>query len=193
MTRPALFFDRDGVLNRNVHYADSGEWESPRSFDDLAVFDDVPESLARLAAADWLLILVSNQPSHAKGKTSLENLQAVHAALEAVLKSKGVSLDAAYYCHHHPEGTVATYAGPCPCRKPSPHFLNKAAVAFDLDLAHCWIVGDRDTDIACGRAAGVRTIKVPGDDPTPRPETTQPDFRAADLAGAADIILGITG
>jgi len=184
-----VFLDRDGILNRNVYYADSGEWESPRSAADLCVDDEVPPALARLAAVGYRLILVSNQPSFAKGKTSLDNLKDVHHALLGILRRHGVELAEAYYCYHHPEGTVPGYIGPCECRKPSPYFLRTAAANFGFDLARCWMVGDRDTDIACGKEAGVRTIKVKSDDPTPRPEPTHPSYSAADLAEAVDIIL----
>jgi D-glycero-D-manno-heptose 1,7-bisphosphate phosphatase len=140
--RPALFLDRDGVLNELVWYGDTREWESPRVPEDLRLLPGAAEAAAALVAAGWPLFLVSNQPSFAKGKTTLEALKAVHVRLQEELARAGGFLEEAYYCYHHPQGKVPGYAGPCPCRKPSPHFLLEAARAHRLDLGRSWMVGD---------------------------------------------------
>ena len=74
-------------------------------------------------------------------------------------------------------------SGPCDCRKPSPYFLNRARDAHELDMAQSWMVGDRDTDIECGRAAGTRTVFVGENGPA------SADHAAADLMQAGEIIL----
>ena len=157
----AVFLDRDGVLCDLVYYASSGEYESPRVVGDLRVRAGAPPLLATLRGLGWRLFLVSNQPSHAKGKTTMDSLRTVHARLEAVLAEGGARLDESFYCYHHPEAVVADLRGRCPCRKPSPHFLLEAARRWNLDLAASWMVGDQDVDIACGRAAGCRTMLIP--------------------------------
>jgi D-glycero-D-manno-heptose 1,7-bisphosphate phosphatase len=151
----AVFLDRDGVLNRNVFYADTQAWESPRTADQVRLTDGIANALHQLRAAGYLLILVSNQPNAAKGKCTREELDRVHARVTALLLSEGISLDAHFLCFHHPD-----FTGPCPCRKPSPYFLFQAAAQFQIDLKQCWMIGDRASDVACGRTAGTATIWV---------------------------------
>ncbi len=158
----AIFLDRDGLLNELVFYRDCGEWESPRVPEDLRLRPGAVDLIRGLSGAGWPLFLVSNQPSAAKGKTTLAALKAVQASfLEALSPSGFVET---YYCYHHPEAVLPALRGPCPCRKPSPYFLQLAATRHGLDLASCWMVGDQDMDIACGLAAGCGTMLVPNPD-----------------------------
>jgi D-glycero-D-manno-heptose 1,7-bisphosphate phosphatase len=190
MTAPAVFLDRDGVINANIYNPQTGDYESPHRPEDFHLVDGVLPALARLRDAGFQLFLVSNQPSYAKGKTSLAQIEATHARLADALSAAGIAFAAFYYCYHHPEGTVPGYSGPCQCRKPAPFFLFKARDEFPLVLEKSWMVGDRATDIECGRAAGVRTIRVTEDHPAERsPDEIKADFEARDLAHAADIIL----
>jgi D-glycero-D-manno-heptose 1,7-bisphosphate phosphatase len=184
----AIFLDRDGLLNELVFYADTGEWESPRVVADLRLRPGAVEFVAGLKALGLPLFLVSNQPSAAKGKTSLEDLGRVHERL--VLGLPAGAFREAFYCHHHPEAVVPELRGPCPCRKPSPHFLRTAADQHDLDLARCWMVGDQDMDIACGRAAGCRTLLVPNPDSATKRGRETPDQVCDDLAQALRLIAG---
>ena len=98
----------------------------------------------------------------------------------------GISFDVFYYCLHHPGGVIPEYSGRYECRKPSPYFLLQAKTRFDLDLANSWMIGDTEIDILCGRAAGVRTIRVAADHRVPEPSPpTVADRTARDLADAA--------
>jgi D-glycero-D-manno-heptose 1,7-bisphosphate phosphatase len=147
----------------------------------------------RLQAAGFRLFLVSNQPSYAKGKTTLAALEEIHCRLVEALNATGIAFSAFYYCFHHPESNVPGYGGPCACRKPSPFFLLKARDEFGLDLAGSWMVGDRVTDIECGRAAGAHTIRVAEDhSATRRDGELEAEFEALNLAHAADVILART-
>lgn len=159
--RPALFLDRDGLLNDLVFYPASGEWESPRTPADLRIVAGAGPVLRQLLEADWPLFLVSNQPSFAKGKTSLEHLHAVRQAFEEAFLREGVAFTESFYCFHHPEGVAAGYSGPCRCRKPSPFFLLQAAQEHGLDLATSWMVGDQDMDVLCARNAGCGSVLIP--------------------------------
>lgn len=176
----ALFLDRDGLLNELVFYPDTAEWESPRTPGDLVLRPGAAEWVRSLIEAGWRLFLVSNQPSAAKGKTGLRDLQAVHEALMAGL-APAVFVEV-FYCYHHPEAVVPELRGPCVCRKPSPHFLQRAAASHGLDLGSSWMIGDQDTDIACGRAAGCRTILVPNPASAPKRGREVPDQICDDLA-----------
>jgi D-glycero-D-manno-heptose 1,7-bisphosphate phosphatase len=186
----AVFVDRDGVINRNVFNAETGAYESPHRPEDFHLADGAIPALARLETAGFRLFLVSNQPSYAKGKTTLAMLEAVHGRLMDALKAARITFSAFYYCYHHPESKVPGYGGPCSCRKPSPFFLFKARDEFGIDLAQSWMIGDRVTDIECGRAAGVHTIRVAEDHPATRRADEMPaEFEVRDLAQAVDIIL----
>jgi len=194
----AVFLDRDGLLNNNVFNPVTGTYESPHRAEDFELLPGVLKGLALLQETGYRLILVSNQPSYAKGKISLAAIQAIHRRLADTLGGAAISFDAFYYCLHHPDGVIPEYSGRCECRKPSPYFLLQAKARFDLDLANSWMIGDRETDILCGRAAGVRRIRVAADRPVPEPsQPTAAERTARDLAaaasslGAADRLAGV--
>jgi D-glycero-D-manno-heptose 1,7-bisphosphate phosphatase len=186
----AVFLDRDGVLNRNDFNPATGEYESPGRPEDFEFAPGVISSLRSLREAGYHLFLVSNQPNYAKGKSRLEDLQAIHVLLATELERAGIPFAQFYYCFHHPNGIVPSYSGPCLCRKPSPYFIKKAESEFGVSLEHSWMVGDRATDIAFGQSAGVRTIRVKEDHPSIRPPGDPvPSFEADDLPHAVSLIL----
>lgn len=187
--KKAVFLDRDGVLNELVPNPSTGEYEPPHSPDDLIIFPDVIESLRILQGAQFELFLISNQPDYAKGKTTLENLQAVHAKLDRIVRSEGIQFREYYYCYHHPQGKVPEYSIECECRKPKPFFILMAAKRYSLDLSRSWMVGDRDSDIECGKAAGTKTIMIENPQSLKYRTSSQPDFTVANLIDALQIIL----
>lgn len=181
----AVFVDRDGVINRNVLNPASGKYEAPLTAADFALAPGALEGLRRLRKAGFLLFVVSNQPNYAKGKASLEELAAIDARMQREIAAAGVEFEGVDYCLHHPEGIVPEYSGACACRKPSPYFLLRAMRVFGLDAAESWMIGDRETDILCGQAAGVRTIRI-----SERCTGSNADFFAPNLAAAAELICG---
>ena len=190
MTR-AAFFDRDGVVNELVRDPTTGLPESPLVPGDVALRPGVPGALKRLRNAGYLLIGISNQPAAAKGSATLEQLRSVQARVEELLRAEQFEADAFRLCFHHPEGVVAELARVCDCRKPAPGMLLAAAFELDIDLTSSWMIGDTDSDVVAGTAAGCRTVLV--EDPASshkRVGDSQPDARAADLDGAAEFILG---
>jgi len=160
VTRAAVFLDRDGVLNQLVHNPATGRMESPLTPGDLQLVDGVVPALRRLQHAGYPLILVSNQPNYALGKSTLDSLSAIHARLFTELLYAGIRFSRFCYCLHHPRGVVPGFSGLCVCRKPSPWFLLRARDDFGYSLSNCWMIGDQPTDTQCGRAAGVRTIRI---------------------------------
>jgi D-glycero-D-manno-heptose 1,7-bisphosphate phosphatase len=186
--RIAIFLDRDGVLNRLVHNAATGRYESPHRAEDFEFMPGVLPALVRLQARGVSLFVVSNQPSAALGKTTLANLDRIHEKFEAGLRAAGVEMRAFYYCYHHPKGTIPPYAGPCQCRKPSPFFLREALRAFSLRAAGSWMIGDRDTDVECGRLAGCQTIAIECPESAPDRGQSQPTLAAADFPAAAHLL-----
>jgi D-glycero-D-manno-heptose 1,7-bisphosphate phosphatase len=182
--RRALFLDRDGVLNELVYYQSSREWESPRSLADLRMIEGVSEPLHLLAAAGWLLFIVTNQPSYAKGKTSQEELLEVERTIEAALP-----ITRGYVCFHHPDAVFEEWRVRCECRKPGAKSLRDAAVEFAVDLSGSWMVGDQDSDLKAGRAAGCKVALIEHPGSAHKRGTVTPDVVVRDLAELAGVLL----
>ena len=156
--RPAAFLDRDGTLNEVVPDPDSGMPESPLTVEDVRLIPGAAAAASRLADAGYALVCASNQPAAAKGKVGVDRLLAVHERVIGLLVGKGVHVEASLLCLHHPDGVVSALSRPCACRKPAPGMLLDAAAALALDLRSSWMLGDTDTDVAAGHAAGCRTV-----------------------------------
>lgn len=142
--RPAVFLDRDGVLNRVVMR--DGKAASPRSVDELQIEPEAPATLAALKAAGYLLLVVTNQPDVRRGLMSADTLDALHARL-----AEALPLDEIAACLHD-------NADACACRKPKPGLVLDLAARHGVDLRRSWLIGDQDRDIACGKAAGCNTV-----------------------------------
>jgi D-glycero-D-manno-heptose 1,7-bisphosphate phosphatase len=172
---PAVFLDRDGVLNRAV--VRDGKPYPPAHLDDLEVLPGVADALERLKAAGFALVVVTNQPDVARGRQTAEVVQAMHDRLAAVLP-----LDEFRVCWHDD-------ADDCDCRKPKPGLLTRAPL---YNLGRSFIVGDRWRDIDAGRRAGCRAailIEYGYDEGL----SAEPDVRLRSLSEAADWILSQSG
>jgi D-glycero-D-manno-heptose 1,7-bisphosphate phosphatase len=175
----ALFLDRDGVLDELAFYPSSNEWEGPRTLADVVMIDGTTEPLQRFVDAGWLLFIVTNQPSYAKGKTTMED---THAVQDAVVARLGVPITRSYLCLHHPDSIVPDLRISCECRKPGAQSLREAARDFDVDLTASWMVGDQDSDLLCGRAAGCRVALIENPRTADKRGEVEPDLRVRDLA-----------
>lgn len=141
--RRAVFLDRDGTLIENVEYL--------RDPKEVRLLPGAGEALALLQRRGFALVLVSNQSGIGRGLIHPADLDKVHRRLEECLQAYGVRLDGVYYCPHTPwEG--------CGCRKPQPGLLVQAAQQMDIDLGSSFLVGNADSDVAAGKAAGCRTV-----------------------------------
>ncbi len=190
--RPAVFLDRDGVLNEFVADPVTGKPDSPHKAEDVELIDGAGTAAARLAHAGFALICISNQPAAAKGTASIERLLDVHRRVTALLAEEGAILETSRLCWHHPDGIVPDLAVRCSCRKPEPGMLMDAARATDVDLGASWMVGDTDIDVAAGRAAGCRTVLIEYESTAhKRSSSIRPDLRAADLDDAVTKLLAL--
>ena len=154
----AVFLDRDGVLNDLEYDKEEGRIGGPLSADRLKVFPYAGESVRRIKELGFMVILVSNQPGVAKQQFTRSELEKMKMKVRNELARRGGSLDAEYYCLHHPDARVKRYRLDCKCRKPKPGLLLQAASENDLDISNSFFVGDALVDVKAGKAAGCKTI-----------------------------------
>lgn len=171
--RPAVFLDRDGVLNQVI--VRDGVTHPPSNVAEFVLLPGVIEAACRLNAAGFPLVVVTNQPDVARGKQSREEVEAIHARLRQELPLLDVLT-----CYHDNDDN-------CDCRKPKPGMLVEAARHWRLDLKRSYLVGDRWSDVLAGQAVGCRTILV--ETPYSGTELCRPDRSVRDLAEAAEWIL----
>ncbi|MCZ7572107.1 MAG: HAD family hydrolase [Ardenticatenaceae bacterium] len=184
MKHRAIFLDRDGTLVHPRHY--------PSRPEELHLYDGIRPELRRLQAAGFRLVMITNQSGIARGYFTEGDLQRMHEHLAGELARFGVSLDAIYYCPHHPDGVIPELAIRCLCRKPQPGMLRRAAAELDLDLERSWFIGDILDDVEAGNRAGCRTILVDlGTEPLPERPARWPRCVACDSVHALRIVAAI--
>ena len=169
----AVFLDRDGVINKAV--VRGGKPYPPDSLKDLEILPGVAKALARLRAAEFVNVIVTNQPDVATGKQPREVVDAMHEFLMSHL-----ALDAVKVCYH-------VDADACACRKPRPGMLIEAAGELGIDLAASFMIGDRWRDIGAGQAAGCKCFFLDYGYAEKRPE--KPYVAVKSLLEAGDLIL----
>lgn len=172
-TRRAIFFDRDGVLNKSLVL--DGKPHAPADTDELEIFPEARALLERLRACGFLLFVATNQPNVSRGSHSRENVEAIHGVLR-----ESMPLDEIFVCFHRDEDN-------CNCRKPRPGLLLDAAEKYGLDLTRCYMVGDRWRDVEAGQNARCRTVWIDCGYAEKSPHGQ--DFRAENLTGAVEWII----
>ncbi|WP_027209786.1 D-glycero-alpha-D-manno-heptose-1,7-bisphosphate 7-phosphatase [Burkholderia sp. WSM2232] len=184
MLQPAVFLDKDGTLLDDVPYNIDPSL--------MRLAPGARAALTLLASQPFALFVISNQSGVALGKFQRAALKDVEAKLASMFAECGATLAGAYWCPHHPDGSVAPYATACDCRKPAPGMLLRAAREHRLDLARSWFIGDILDDVEAGNRAGCRTILLDNGHETEWIEGPQrvPHARAADLHEAARIVAG---
>ena len=142
-----VFLDRDGTLLRLVPYlADPAKTR---------LYAGVGPALARLRDAGARLVVATNQSGIARGHFTRRDVDRVHREMARQLAEQGVRLDAIEICPHLPSVT-----GACPCRKPAPGMLTRAARRLGIDLSRSWMIGDNESDIGAAHAAGTQAALV---------------------------------
>jgi histidinol-phosphate phosphatase family protein len=174
LSRAAAFLDRDGTLNVRPP-----EHEYVRSVDEFTWLPGAREGAALLARAGYALLVVSNQRGIARGLVTEGGLREIERYIQQGLARHGCRIDAFRYCRHDLEAA-------CACRKPKPGLVIDLTRDLDLDIAQSWLIGDSETDVAAGRAAGCRTGLI-----TRTPVTTAADVRAGSLLEAAQAITAL--
>ena len=152
----AIFLDRDGTINKYVGFL--------RSPEELELTEGAAEAIKLINNSGYLAVVVTNQPVIARGEVTWNGLEDIHNKMETELGKAGAYLDAIYFCPHHPhkgyEGEIPELKIDCDCRKPKPGMLLKAAEDLNIELSSSYMIGDSDTDVEAGKAAGCKSIKI---------------------------------
>ena len=189
----AIFLDRDGVLN---------EIQANKDFyykgGDIIFLPGVFDALKIIKNKGYKIFVITNQPVIARGIASIEEIEKLHEFMNKTLTGL---IDKFYTCPHHPEmhpdvpEHAKKYRIACNCRKPLPGMIFKAAEEFGVDIQKSWTIGDMITDIACGKAAGCKTIQVSSPhsiritkSAMPFDKDIKPDHYAKDLLDATNFI-----
>lgn len=153
--RPAVFLDRDGVLNVDTGYAHKPE--------DLALTPTAGQAVRLLNEAGYLAIVISNQSGVARGMFTCADVDRFHDRMQDALAVFGARIDAFYYCPYHPAGSVPAFAKDHADRKPGPGMLLRAMADWAVAPSRATMIGDRGSDMAAAEAAGIRGILVERD------------------------------
>jgi mannose-1-phosphate guanylyltransferase / phosphomannomutase len=188
--RPAVFLDRDGVINKEVsHLSNPAQME---------LISGAAESIRRLNQAGYLVIVVTNQPVVARGECSQDTLRLIHSKMETLLGRQHAWIDALYFCPHHPDkgfaGEVPELKFDCMCRKPKTGMFDQAVRDWNVALAGSYCVGDSRRDIVAARRMGIVPIGVRTGSACRDCDTLDsPDWLVDDLGKAVEVILASDG
>lgn len=151
--RPAVFLDRDGTLIEDVNYL--------KNIEDIKIFDATYPALQKLNEKNILTVVVTNQSGVARGYFDEDNVKLINAEMGRILETKGVHLDAYYYCPHHKKGSIEEYVIDCDCRKPGKGMIDKAINDLkNIDIRQSYVIGDKTADVDLAKNAGCKGILV---------------------------------
>ena len=181
-----IFLDRDGTINVEKGFLNNAA--------DMELMPGAAEAIKRINASEYIAVLITNQPVIARGECSFEGLDEIQKKFDTLLGREGAYIDAVYYCPHHPhagyEGEVKALKFKCRCRKGAPGMIEDAAAELNIDTSRSWMIGDKTSDVECGKRAGCRTVLLhTGADGSDGRFDEPADMNAADLAAAVDEIL----
>ena len=177
-SRRFVVLDRDGTIIKDTHYLDDP--------DKIEFLPGAIKGMLRLQELGLGLAIITNQSGVGRGYFSLDTLGLIHERLLNLLKCEGISIDGIYYCPHMPDEN-------CNCRKPRTDLIKTAARELNFDLASCFVIGDKNTDIELGQRVGAATVLVTGDSGGTLTSEKNADstFIVAGLGEAAEIITGL--
>jgi len=156
MRRPAVFFDRDGVLNHDSGYT--------YKIEDFHWMKGATQAIRQLNDLGWYVFVVTNQAGVARGYYGEDDVQKLHAWMNEDLQRSGAHVDDFRYCPHHIDGAVENYTQTCSCRKPEPGMILDLLEHWPVDLQLSLLVGDKESDLEAAESAGVRGVRYFGGD-----------------------------
>ena len=150
MSKPAIFFDRDGVLNVDVGYL--------YKIEDFQWIDGAIEAIKYFNDKDYYVFVITNQSGVARGYYKEEDINKLHNWMNQELAKYDAHIDEFFYCPHHVKGIIKDYSFDCECRKPKIGMIKKALDKYDVQLESSLLIGDKDSDIECAENAGIKKI-----------------------------------
>jgi len=145
--KPAVFLDRDGVLNRDIGY--------PRVIGDISWIDGAAEAVSLCNDAGYFVFVVTNQSGVARGYFDEATVKTLHRDMLAILEKQGAHIDDVLYCPHLKDATVATYRLTCDCRKPAPGMILNLMSLWPVDRDRSFLVGDKQSDLQAAQAVRI--------------------------------------
>jgi D-glycero-D-manno-heptose 1,7-bisphosphate phosphatase len=174
--RPAIFLDRDGVINRKMP-----EGDYVKDWREFSFLPGVLKAIRMLKQNGFLIAVITNQRCVAKGIITEERLKEIHESMLNEIRKYGGDIDAIYFCPHD-------VSDGCDCRKPVPGMISRAIedcrnYDVEVDLEKSYVIGDSEKDIASAKALGIKAIKIGNYSP-------EADINKKDLLGAVEAIIG---
>lgn len=178
----AAFIDRDGVINAERGYV--------YRIEDFELLPGAASGLRRLQQAGYAIVVVTNQAGIARGLYTVLQYETLTSHMVDLLAADGIAIAGVYFCPHHPTEGVGEFRATCNCRKPAPGMLLRAQRELGLDLSRSVIIGDKQSDIAAGRTAGVaRCVLVRSGHAVTASDAAQADATVDGLDKAAEWIV----
>ncbi|MCK1716143.1 MULTISPECIES: HAD family hydrolase [unclassified Bradyrhizobium] len=152
--RPAVFFDRDGVLNEDDGYA----------FDPAKIrwVEGAEQAVKAVNDAGYFAFVVTNQSGIARGLYEERHVRNLHEWMSHELAIVGAHIDAFEFCPHHPDAQIARYRVLCSCRKPQPGMINALLERYPVNISDSFLIGDKQSDLDAAKAAGLAAYLFDG-------------------------------
>jgi D-glycero-D-manno-heptose 1,7-bisphosphate phosphatase len=178
--RPALLLDRDGVVNEDTGYL--------HRIADCRFVPGIFDLAQAFAGRGFAIVIATNQSGIGRGLYGEAEYERLMGWMLGEFARRGVAIDGLYHCPYHPTAGLGAYRCEHPWRKPHPGMLLQAASDLHLDLARSWCVGDKESDLAAGRAAGVGTLVLfaPGEG---EPRRNGDHWRVPSLIAVRELLL----
>lgn len=153
-TKPAVFLDRDGVLNLDTNYVHRPE--------DFVWIDGAREAIKFLNDKGHYVFVITNQAGIARGYYSIDHFNEFCEWIDKELMHYAAHIDATYYCPHHPSEGKGHYNQSCTCRKPEPGMILKAIDEWSVDISNSFFIGDKESDMQASQRAGIKSFLFKG-------------------------------
>ena len=189
MNNKTIFFDRDGILIKDVHLLTKCE--------QVQIYPETFKVFKLLKTLNVKSIIITNQTVVARGMISVKEVEMINNFIcNKIFLKTGYKIGKFYYCPHHPNANIEKYRVNCECRKPKSSMLIQAAKDFNIELSNSWMIGDRISDIIAGYNVGCKTILVETGKHLEEPIQSdsmdlsiKPDFICENILKAVELII----